>query len=133
MLCKIIIIVYLSSMDIILHESAAGKIAEIISEEIIIKDTDDALDLMAESRYRDAGKMIIRENQITPSFFDLKTKLAGDILQKFSNYRMQLALIGCFSKYKSRSLQDFIRECNKGNRIFFSENLDDAIEKLGRR
>jgi hypothetical protein len=120
-------------MDITIHKTAAGKIAEIISDEIIIKDTDDALDLMAESRYLDAGKMIIYENQITPSFFELKTGLAGDILQKFSNYRMKLALIGSFSKYKSKSLQDFIRECNNGNRIFFPENLDDAIEKLGRR
>jgi hypothetical protein len=117
-------------MNIILHETSAGKIAEIISDEVIIKDTDDALDLMAESRYLDAGKMIIRENQITPSFFDLKTGLAGDILQKFSNYRMQLALIGSFSKYKSKSFQDFIRECNKGNRIFFLENQKAAITKL---
>jgi hypothetical protein len=130
---RIIFIIYLSSMNIILHETSAGKIAEIISDEITIKDVDDALDLMAESRYLDAGMMIIHENQITPSFFDLKTGLAGDILQKFSNYRMQLALIGSFSKYKSRSLQDFIRECNKGNRIFFSDNLNDAIDKLGRR
>ena len=117
-------------MDIILHETSAGKIAKIISDEIIIKDTDDALDLMAESRYLDAGKMIIRENQISPSFFDLKTRIAGDILQKFSNYRTQLALIGDFSKYKSKSLQDFIRECNKGNRIFFLENQKAAITKL---
>jgi hypothetical protein len=120
-------------MNIIIHESDEGKITEIISDEIIIKDTDDALDLMAESRYLDAGKMIIHENQISPSFFDLKTRLAGDILQKFSNYRMQLAIIGDFSKYKSKSFQDFIRECNKGNRIFFVENLNDAIEKLARR
>ena len=117
-------------MDIILHETSAGKIAEIISDEIIIKDTDDALDLMAESRYLDAGKMIIHENQITPSFFDLKTRLAGDILQKFSNYRMQLALIGSFSKYKSKSLQDFIRECNKGNRIFFRITWNAALKSL---
>ena len=120
-------------MDIILHETAGGKIAEIISDGIAIKDVGDALDLMAESRYLDAGKMIIYEKQVTPSFFDLKTRLAGDILQKFSNYRMQLALVGSFSKYKSKSLQDFIRECNKGNRIFFSENLDEALDKLSSR
>lgn len=117
-------------MNIKIHESDNGKIAEIISDGIAIKGVDDALDLMAESRYLDAGKMIIHEDQITPSFFDLKTRLAGDILQKFSNYRMQLAVIGSFSKYKSKSLQDFIRECNKGNRIFFMENLDEALDKL---
>ena len=120
-------------MDIIIHESAAGKIAEIISDEVVIKDIDDTLNLIAESGALDAGKIIMYENQITTGFFDLKTRLAGDILQKFSNYRVQLAIIGDFSKYKSKSFQDFIRECNKGNRIFFSENLDDAIEKLGRR
>ncbi|MBK7711477.1 MAG: DUF4180 domain-containing protein [Bacteroidales bacterium] len=84
---------------------------------------------MAESRYLDAGKMIIYEYQIDPSFFDLKTGLAGEILQKFSNYRMQLAIIGDFSKYRSKSLQDFVRECNKGNRIFFLESKEAAIAK----
>jgi hypothetical protein len=120
-------------MNIKIHESVNGKIAEIISDGIAIKDVDDALDLMAESRYLDAGKIIIHENQITPLFFDLKTRLAGEILQKFSNYRMQLALIGGFSKYKSKSLQDFIRECNKGNMIFFTENRDEALDKLSSR
>ncbi|MBK8883788.1 MAG: DUF4180 domain-containing protein [Bacteroidales bacterium] len=117
-------------MKILIHETERGKIAEILSEEIIIKDTDEALDLMAESRYLDAGKMIIYEYQIDPSFFDLKTGLAGEILQKFSNYRMQLAIIGDFSKYRSKSLQDFVRECNKGNRIFFLESKEAAIAKF---
>ena len=117
-------------MNILIHDTNNGKIAEIISDEITIKDTDDALDLMAESRYLDAGKMIIYENQISASFFDLKTRLAGDILQKFSNYRMNLAIIGDFSKYRSRSFQDFIRECNKGNRVFFLESREAALVKL---
>ena len=119
-------------MDIILHDTSAGKIAEIISAEVVIKDIDDTLNLIAESGMLDAGKIIMYEKQITTGFFDLKTNLAGDILQKFSNYRVQLAIIGDFSKYKSRSFQDFIRECNKGNRIFFIENLGVAIAKLTR-
>jgi hypothetical protein len=117
-------------MNILIHETAQGKIAEIQSEGVTIKDTDDALDQMAESRYLDAGKMIIYENQISPAFFDLKTRFAGEILQKFSNYRMQVAIIGDFSKYTSKSFQDFIRECNKGNRIFFLESRKAALSKL---
>jgi hypothetical protein len=117
-------------MDIMLHETVTGKIAEIISDNIILKDTDDTLSLIAESGLRDAGKLILYESQITSDFFDLKTKLAGEILQKFSNYRMQVALIGNFSKYKSRSLQDFIRESNKGKRVFFLESREAAIAKL---
>ena len=64
------------------------------------------------------------------SFPKLQTGLAGDILQKFSNYRVKLAIVGDFSKYKSKSLHDFIRESNKGNRIFFAKNINDAMIKL---
>ncbi|HEY5469020.1 MAG TPA: DUF4180 domain-containing protein [Bacteroidales bacterium] len=59
-----------------------------------------------------------------------RNRLAGDILQKFSNYNIKLANVGDFTKYKSKSLHDFIRESNKGNRIFFLQNFDDALNKL---
>ena len=38
--------------------------------------------------------MIIHEKNITPEFFDLKNRMAGEILQKFSNYRIRLAIVG---------------------------------------
>jgi len=41
-----------------------------------------------------------------------------------------LAIIGDFAKYESKSLHDFIRESNKGNRIFFLSNIEDADRKL---
>jgi hypothetical protein len=121
---------YLSSVDIRLHDTRSGKIAEIVSDNIVLKDTDDTLNLIAEAGAMDSGKIILYESQINPDFFDLKTKLAGEILQKFSNYRVQLAIIGDFSKFKSKSLQAFIYECNKGRSLFFQETLDDAIIRL---
>lgn len=61
----------------------------------------------------------INKSLISESFFDLKTRLAGDILQKFINYRVKIAIIGDFSMYTSKSLKDFIYECNKGKDIFY--------------
>ena len=52
-------------------------------------------------------------------FFDLKNGIAGEILQKFSNYRVSLIIVGDFSKYASKSLNDFIYESNKGRHINF--------------
>jgi hypothetical protein len=46
---------------------------------------------------------------------------------------VQFALVWDFTKYKSKNPPDFIRECNKGNRIFLVENLNDAIVKLARK
>lgn len=48
-----------------------------------------------------------------------RNRLAGDILQKFSKYNIKLAIVGDFTKYKSKSLHDFIRKSNKENKIFF--------------
>lgn len=61
-----------------------GKnIAEIISDKIIIGETQEALDLMADAGWQGAEGLILNAANFTPAFFDLKTGIAGDILQKF--------------------------------------------------
>ena len=65
-----------------------------------------------------------------PDFFNLRTGLAGDILQKFSNYKVQLAIVGGFSKYQSKSFRDFIYESNKSKLIFFVPDIDSAVLAL---
>ncbi|PEM53267.1 DUF4180 domain-containing protein [Bacillus wiedmannii] len=107
------------------------NIAIIRNEKLLISDVQTALDLMATVQYEvDAKHIIINKSLITESFFDLKTRLAGDILQKFINYRVKIAIIGDFSMYTSKSLKDFIYECNKGKDIFYLATEQQAIEKL---
>ncbi len=108
------------------------KIAEIISDEVLIKETQDALDIMAESTYQGSWKIILHEKNVIPDFFDLRTGIAGDILQKFSTYNVQLALVGDFSQYSSKSLKNFILESNRHGRIFFVSSLDEAKERLAK-
>lgn len=103
------------------------KIAEVVSEEIIIHSVEDALDLVGNLYYQGFDKLVISEKNLTPDFFDLKNKLAGEILQKFSNYRVRLAIVGDFGKYESKSLRDFILESNKGRQINFVGNLTDGL------
>ncbi|MGE8434804.1 DUF4180 domain-containing protein [Chryseobacterium joostei] len=106
------------------------KVAEVISDEVIIQSVQDGLDLMGDIYYQGFDKVMIYEKDITPDFFDLKTKIAGEILQKFSNYRIGLAIIGDFSKYGSKSMKDFIFESNKTGHINFVETLEDALENF---
>jgi len=117
-------------MKINIEQINGVKIAEVISNGIIIRETQDALDLMADCDYQGSNKIVIREENIIPSFFDLKTGIAGEILQKFSTYNVKLAIIGDFLKYSSRSLKDFIFESNKVGRINFVASREDAIAKL---
>lgn len=90
------------------HEINNIRIAEVISDEVIIQSAQDGLDLMGNIYYQGFDKIVLYEENITPDFFDLKTKIAGEILQKFSNYRIGLAIVGDFSKFESKSMRDFI-------------------------
>ena len=115
-------------MEII--EIKGQKIAEIQSEEVVMQTEQEALDIMADASYYGAKSIIIRAGNLSPDFFELRTRVAGDILQKFSNYMVKLAIIGDFEKYTSNSLQAFIAESNRGNQVFFVPDKDQALAKL---
>ncbi|MBB6672923.1 DUF4180 domain-containing protein [Cohnella nanjingensis] len=118
-------------MNITKVETVGGPIVVVSSSEILIADVQSALDLMATVRYEaDCDRIVIGKSLLSESFFDLKTRLAGEILQKFINYRVKLAIVGDFSAYGSRSLRDFIYECNNGTDFFFLPTEQQAIEKL---
>jgi hypothetical protein len=117
-------------MNIEIHTINHTKIAEVIAEDIIINSAEDGLDLLGNLYYQDFDKIVIHEENITPEFFDLKTGIAGEILQKFSNYRVKLAIIGDFEKYESKSIKDFIFESNNSRHINFVSSLSDALNKL---
>jgi len=119
-------------MDINLISVNDYYIAEIVSDIIEINNAQDALDILANCAYQDARRIVMYQENITDSFFELKTTLAGDILQKFSNYNVKLAIVGDFSKYSSNSLRDFIYESNKAGRISFVATRDEAIDALSK-
>lgn len=59
-------------------------------------------------------------------FFRFKNKIVEEILQKVSNYRMKLTIIGNFSNVKS--LNDFIYESYKGSQVNFKESLLQTLK-----
>ena len=106
------------------------KIAEIVSDTLVIKTSEDGLDLLGNLYYQDFDKIVIQEKNITPDFFDLKNGMAGEILQKFSNYRVRLAIVGDFTPYSSKSIKDFIYESNKKGQINFVNTTTEALSLL---
>ncbi|NVK84221.1 MAG: DUF4180 domain-containing protein [Cytophagia bacterium] len=117
-------------MHIELHQFKDKEIAELNSDVLIISDIDSGTDLLGNLYYQGVGRVIIHKYNITPEFFDLKTKIAGEILQKFSNYQVRLAIVGDFNEVESKSLRDFIRESNRGKLVNFVDSLNEALMKL---
>lgn len=107
------------------------EIAVISSNELLITDTQSALDLMMTVKYETGcSNIAINKAAITEDFFILSTCLAGEILQKFINYGVRLAIYGDFSGYTSKPLKDFMYESNKGRDIYFQPDVSLAMEKL---
>lgn len=118
--------------EIISHQTDGLTFLEIRSEEQFINNVQDVLDLFGELYGQYYDGIILYERNITPDFFDLQTKLAGEILQKFSNYRIRLVIVGDWSKYTSRSLEAFITESNRGKTVNFSSSPTEAVKLLSR-
>lgn len=119
-------------MNITVNHQDGSNVAIIESDQLVIGSVQDALDLMARVAYNHDGccKLLIHKPAIAEPFFDLSTKLAGDILQKFTNYKVKLAIVGDFSSYSSKSLKDFIYECNHGKQFFFLPDEQAALAAL---
>ena len=112
-------------------ERGGVSIAVVESREVIIVDGQSALDFIMTTKYYDnCLRIALNKEALSEEFFVLSTGIAGEILQKFSNYRAKFAIIGDFSSYTSKPLRDFIYESNKGNTIFFVPDETTAIEKL---
>ncbi len=106
-------------------------IAVISSEEELIVDTQSALDLVMTVQYEtDATNIVISKSAVCEEFFILSSGMAGEILQKFINYHVRIAIYGDYSQYTSKPLKDFIYESNNGNDFFFVSTKEEAIQKL---
>lgn len=119
-------------MELKRHDINGVCVAEIISENVELREVQDALDLIADAGYQGFDALIIHEKNIAPDFFDLKTRWAGEVLQKFTQYNFRIAIVGDFSKFSSKSLRDFIYESNKGKHVNFLDSVEAAVEVFSR-
>jgi hypothetical protein len=110
----------------------SSTVAELIPGSAVISSPEEILDLIVEAGYKDSIALVLHSESLHEDFFDLKTGMAGEILQKFSNYRMRFSVIGDFSEYKSKSLHDFIRDSNRSGIINFVKSLDEALSRLNK-
>ncbi|MCX5389236.1 DUF4180 domain-containing protein [Streptomyces sp. NBC_00094] len=92
----------------------------------------DILDLIGDAWYQEARWIVVPAERFDASFFQLRTRVAGDIIQKAVNYRLGLAVVGDISVHTEASspLRDFVRECNRGTQTWFLSDLEEFRERL---
>lgn len=75
----------------------------------------------------DATLVVIPAERLAPDFFALRTGFAGEVFQKFQNYRLRLAIVGDIGERiaASNALRDFVRETNRiGNHLFVADEAE---------
>lgn len=118
-------------MQLIAHRAGDRTIVEVVADTIVLRTERDALDLMATARYQhSADALALHAHNLADDFLDLRSGLAGAVLQKISNYRFRLAVLGDFSNVTSRALRDFIGESNRSGQVVFATTVDEATALL---
>jgi hypothetical protein len=114
-------------MKYIHHHINGQSIAELSAKGVVLSTAQQFLQMIMDSS---AEGIIVHQENIDERFFDLRSGLAGEMLQKVVNYRLRLAIVGDFSIYESNSLRAFISESNRSNSIAFAATVEDAIKRL---
>jgi hypothetical protein len=98
----------------------------------VLREARDVLDLIAEGMAADARMIAVPVSGLDPSFFQLRSGFAGEVLQKLVNYRFKLAILGDISAYTeaSTAFRDLVREANRGNDVLFLPDIAALTERL---
>jgi hypothetical protein len=94
----------------------------------------DAMDLIA-TTFGQATTLALPAGRLDERFFTLRTGLAGEVMQKFVNYRVRLVVVGDISAHTEASdaLRDLVRESNRGDHTWFVADLDELDARFAAR
>lgn len=106
------------------------KYLEFFSTVTPLSTENDALELVALCGENDTNLLMIHYTALSEDFFKLKTKAAGNILQKFMNYHIRaVAVIPNEISQKGR-FKELAVETNKGNHFRMYESREEAEKWL---
>ena len=91
-----------------------------------------ATEMVGDAAWGHAEIVVIPVERLTDEFFELKTGFAGEVTQKFVNYRLQLAIVGDIEARvgESVSLRAWVTESNRGRQLWFVPSLDALADRL---
>ena len=76
------------------------------------------------------GGLLLDERELGANFFDLRTGLAGEVLQKFTNYRVRLAIVVADGLAYGGRFNELVREHRTHNAVRFFETEQLARQWL---
>ena len=115
------------SMEIGIINQAEVRILECLSP---ITGIDDALDIVAACGEKDSDHLLLESHMLPDSFFDLRTRFAGEFLQKLQNYRVRTAGVFPPKPEYSERFKEFLVEARRGQMFRVFTTRAEALDWL---
>lgn len=95
----------------------------------------DVLDLIGAAWGDGVAWVGVPADRLPGDFFTLSTGVAGEIAQKFTNYRIGLAVVGDVSRHTaaSNALRAWVSEANRGEHVWFVRDEAELAARLSAR
>ena len=116
------------------YDSYGMRVLECTREGTKLQNDRDAAELIGEALGIGARVVVIPVERFEDAFFRLRTRIAGEIVQKFVQYRRRLVILGDISAYvtQSSAFAAFVNEANRGDDIWFVADQAELERRLGR-
>jgi len=116
------------------YELHGVRVLECAAEGPRLRNDRDAVDLIGTAFEHRAALIVLPVERLDDDFFRLRTRIAGEIIQKFVNYRLRLAIVGDISRHldESSALRALVNESNRGKDVWFLASLEELDRRLGR-
>lgn len=92
----------------------------------------DAGQLVGDALGAEADVVVVPVQRLHPEFLRLRTRIAGEFAQKFTNYHRRLVILGPLEAAlaDSEALRDYVRESNRGGSVWFVADQAELERRL---
>jgi hypothetical protein len=120
-------------MPVKTYELNGVRILEFSAEGQVLIGLPDIQEILGAAMAESAQMVVMPVVRLSPEFFQLRTGLLGELLQKLTNYRIRIAFVGDLGAFTgaSKPLRDLIYESNRGQMAWFLADFDELETRLG--
>ncbi|TDL57157.1 DUF4180 domain-containing protein [Paenibacillus dendritiformis] len=115
-----------TTMNYKIVENGTKKYIELISSPTPLNTEQDAVDLVALCREHDIDFLMLHGEALSEDFFNLRTGVAGRMMQKFITYSVKTAVVIPDPSVNKGRFKEMVTESNRSNQFGVFESREDA-------
>lgn len=115
-----------TTMNYKVMENGTKKYIELISSQTPLNTEQDAVDLVALCREHDLDFLMLHGKALSEDFFNLRTGVAGRMMQKFITYSVKTAVVIPDTSVNKGRFKEMVTESNRSNQFGVFASREDA-------